>query len=108
ICPVTEVEYKPPERITLISRPGMAQSEHHVLQASPSSATAPDHRSGKRPNGPLVQAAVMVVAIFGCLFGCYYYLKPVVYRSQPIFHQLTFRPGNVSWGRFTPDRQGIV
>jgi eukaryotic-like serine/threonine-protein kinase len=108
ICPVTEVEYKPPERVTLITRPDVAPSEHRAQQVASEPPAVPNDGSaaGKRPN-TFLRVAVMALAIIACLLG-YHYLKPLALRYHPVYHQVTFRPGNVPWGRFTPDRQGIV
>jgi DNA-binding winged helix-turn-helix (wHTH) protein/WD40 repeat protein len=102
-----------PDGITAIFASSVPSSPQHAPQAedtTPSAVLKSDSPvSGLRQIlKPLTGVSVLIVALASLLTYGFLRPKPEGSRTQPKFHQLTFRSGKIVNARFSPDQNKVI
>ncbi len=112
ICPITKVAESAAAVITQsAARNTPIQTEERQLAQpemapfEPLPATV-DKSAGWNKILKAVVSALAVAAV-SCA-GAYYWSGTHVRSEQPVFHQLTFKPGNINSARFAPDAHHVI
>ncbi len=107
-----EVSEEPDGSTAIFASPALSspQPGPQTVDLVPSSVLKPDASvSGlRRFLKPLAGVSVLLVALASLLAYGFLRSKPEAARTQPNFHQLTFRSGKILNARFSPDPNKII